>query len=66
MEVRPKAVCIHQAFSTGSEIPIVGRGNCSKCKPDLENNSKCSGFYPAPQVRFFTVKEELNTNTDDK
>jgi len=53
--------CINQLFRPKMAMPVwmrpKGMGDCTTCKP-CENNTACTGFYPAPGLLIVTVGDE--------
>ena len=51
--------CLHQVFHYTSRRmrgTSDGRGDCSICTYDPENNKNCRGYVPAPKIVTFYVE----------
>jgi len=56
-DLEHKTRCLHQIFRPESQIYVTtnGRGDCSKCTYDPDNNPKCKGYYPI-SISYIDIK----------
>jgi hypothetical protein len=59
--------CLNQVFRPKQHFPFLnqaGKGNCTICSYDLDNNYKCSGYSPVVVRTITSVSDDHKTEGD--